>query len=58
MMDGAVAQEGAQASFSLANVDRGTHTIAVEILDESGNVLIRSQDSTFHMLRYRIRAGG
>ena len=55
MMDGAVVQEGSQASFDLANVDRGTHTIAVEIVDERGQVLIRSEQSTFHMLRY---AGG
>lgn len=56
LMDGAVIQEGAQASFSLANVDRGTHTIAVEIIDERGQVLIRSDQSTFHMLR--IAGGG
>ena len=55
LMDGSVAQEGPQGTFSLANVDRGTHTIAVEIADETGNVLIRSSDSTFHMLRF---AGG
>lgn len=58
LMDGAVAQEGAQATFSLANVDRGTHTIALEIVDGSGSVLIRSADSTFHMLRYAIPRGG
>jgi hypothetical protein len=55
LMDGAVAQEGAQGTFNLANVDRGTHTIALEILDSNGNVLIRSDNSTFHLLRYAIR---
>ena len=55
LMDGSVVQEGPRASFSLANVDRGTHTISVEIVDENGDVLIRSSDSTFHMLRF---AGG
>jgi hypothetical protein len=55
LMDGNIVQEGPQASFSLANVDRGTHTIRVEIVDESGQVMIRSGDSTFHMLRF---AGG
>ncbi len=55
LMDGTVVQEGSRASFDLANVDRGTHTITVEIVDESGQVLIRSNQSTFHMLRY---AGG
>ena len=58
LMDGAVAQEGAQGTFSLANVDRGTHTVALEIVDGAGNVLIRSPDSTFHMLRFSIRSGG
>lgn len=55
LIDGSVAQEGPQASFELANVDRGTHTITVEIIDERGQVLIQSEPSTFHMLRY---AGG
>ena len=52
LMDGDVVQEGPQASFSLANVDRGTHTISVEIVNESGEVLIRSGESTFHLLRF------
>lgn len=55
LMDGTVAQEGTQTSFSLSNVDRGTHTIALEIVDDAGVVLSRSPDSTFHMLRYHIR---
>lgn len=55
LMDGSVVQEGPQASFRLANVDRGTHTISVEIVDESGQVMIRSNPSTFHLLRF---AGG
>ncbi len=53
-MDGAVAQEGPQSTFNLANVDRGTHTIALEIVDENGRSMIRSDDSTFHMLRFRV----
>ncbi|MEM8766484.1 MAG: DUF4124 domain-containing protein [Pseudomonadota bacterium] len=54
LMDGAVVQEGPQSTFNLANVDRGTHTIALEIVDENGRAMIRSDDSTFHMLRFRI----
>lgn len=57
LMDGSVVQEGPQASFDLANVDRGTHTIAVEIIDEQGQVLIRTEESTFHMLRFAGGAG-
>ena len=55
LMDGSVVQEGPQASFSLVNVDRGTHVIEVEVLDDQAQALIRSDQSTFHMLRY---AGG
>lgn len=55
LMDGVLAQEGSQANFDLSNVDRGTHTITVEIVDENNQVLIRSGQSTFHMLRF---AGG
>jgi len=51
LMDGQPVQEGRQSQFSLENVDRGTHTIATEILDGRGNILIRSPASTFHMLR-------
>ncbi len=58
LMGGAVVQEGAQGSFSLTNVDRGTHRIALEIVDGEGNVLIRSPESTFHMLRVSIRRAG
>lgn len=56
IMDGQQVQEGRQAQFKLENVDRGTHTIATEILDEQGRVLIRSAPSTFHMLRVAIGA--
>jgi len=55
MMDGAVVQEGPQGTFDLANVDRGTHMITLDIVDSAGNVLIRSNQSSFHMLRF---AGG
>lgn len=55
MMDGAVIQEGRQTTFTLANVDRGTHVIGLEIIDEQGQVVARSDDSTFHMLRYHIK---
>jgi hypothetical protein len=54
LMDGQPVREGTQTRFDLENVDRGTHVIATEILDGDGNVLIRSDDITFHLQRYRI----
>ena len=35
----------------LENVDRGSHTLTVEIIDKSGNSLISSEEITFHILR-------
>ena len=57
VMDGTPVQEGNQTRFDLENVDRGTHVVATEIVDDAGNVLIRSDDITFHMLRFRIPTG-
>jgi hypothetical protein len=54
VMNGTSIQEGSQTRFDLENVDRGTHVVATEIVDDSGNVLIRSTDTTFHLQRYRI----
>jgi hypothetical protein len=61
MMDGDLVQEGRQTRFDLENVDRGTHVAVTEIVDDAGNVLIRSDPTTFHLQRYRIptpRPGG
>ncbi|MGE0624223.1 MAG: DUF4124 domain-containing protein [Pseudomonadales bacterium] len=55
LIDGAPAQEGHQTTFTLANVDRGTHVVTLEIADAGGRVIKRSEDSTFHMLRYAIK---
>jgi len=54
MMDGQQIQEGIQSSFHLENVDRGTHNLTMEIIDDSGRVLISSGNTTFHLQRYRI----
>lgn len=54
LMDGAPAQEGRQTTFSLANVDRGTHVVGLEIVDAEGRVIKRSEESTFHLLRHHI----
>jgi hypothetical protein len=54
IMDGQLLQEGRQAQFKLENVDRGTHTLTTEIIDEQGRVLIRSPSSSFHMMRVAV----
>jgi hypothetical protein len=51
LLDGAPEQEGPQTSFLLTNVDRGTHAVSAEIVDDSGNVLLASSASVFHLLR-------
>ncbi|KTD64098.1 DUF4124 domain-containing protein [Legionella spiritensis] len=40
--------------FALNNVYRGTHTIAVQIVDESGKVVKSSEPVTIHMHRPRV----
>ncbi len=56
LMDGEVVQEGAQTTFTMANVDRGTHVLTLEIIDrETNETVMISEASTFHMLRYAIR---
>lgn len=52
LLDGALHSESASGSFALQNVDRGTHSVVTEVLDQSGNVLIRSAPTTFHLMRY------
>lgn len=45
------APAGRSPVFPLTNVDRGTHQLAVEILDETGRVLEKTPNQPFHMLR-------
>ncbi|WP_397450523.1 DUF4124 domain-containing protein [Pseudomonas sp. NA-150] len=44
-------EPGRSPVFPLTNIDRGTHQLAVEILDESGRMLERTPTQDFHMLR-------
>jgi hypothetical protein len=44
-------QAGRSPVFPLQNIDRGTHQLAVEILDETGRVLEKTPNQPFHMLR-------
>lgn len=52
LLDGVLVGEGSQAVFDLLNIDRGSHTLTTELVDQSGTVLISSSTTTFHMMRY------
>jgi hypothetical protein len=51
VLDGSPEQAGAQNAFILPNVDRGTHTLVAEVIDDAGNVVISSPPTTFHLQR-------
>ena len=54
-MDGKQSQVRAQGtSFRLENVDRGTHTIGVRVLDDAGNVAAEAPTSTFTLQRVSV----
>ena len=52
LVDGAAQQVGRQSSFHLSGIDRGTHTLQVEVLHRSGEVLVASEPSVFHLQQY------
>ena len=56
LMDGTpVAGPSQSATFPLANVDRGTHQLYAQVVDEDGSVIFTGGVSVFHMLRYSQR---
>jgi len=54
LMDGVPVAEGQSTTLRLQNVDRGTHTLQVQVVDDNGNVIISSESVTFHMLRISV----
>jgi hypothetical protein len=40
--------------FALTNVDRGTHSLKAEVVDEAGKLIYAGPSSTFHLQRYSI----
>ncbi|TRX74653.1 DUF4124 domain-containing protein [Pseudomonas mangiferae] len=50
-LDGKPAGEGRSPVFPLTNLDRGTHTLAVEILDAKGRILERTPSQPLHVQR-------
>lgn len=52
LLDGKPTGEaGPSPVFALSNIDRGTHHLAVEILDEQGRTVERTANQPFHMQR-------
>ena len=52
LLDGkATGEPGLSPVFPLSNIDRGSHHLSVEILDEQGRIVERTANQPFHMLR-------
>ncbi|WP_283189667.1 DUF4124 domain-containing protein [Pseudomonas sp. PMCC200344] len=52
LLDGQpTADPGLSPVFALSNIDRGSHNLSVEILDEQGRIVERTANQPFHMLR-------
>lgn len=52
LLDGQpTAEPGPSPVFPLSNIDRGSHTLSVEILDEQGRIVERTASQPFHMQR-------
>ena len=52
LMDGKAMGQGSGPSFPLENVDRGTHSLLLEVVDATGKSLQQSPVTTFHLQRY------
>jgi hypothetical protein len=51
LLDGQpTAEPGPSPVFALSNIDRGSHNLSVEILDEHGHTVERTANQPFHML--------
>lgn len=52
LLDGQpTAEPGISPVFPLSNIDRGTHQLSVEVLDEQGQTVERTANQPFHMQR-------
>ena len=51
-MDGIEVARGADTTILLLNVDRGTHTLKAELINSSGNVVLATRPTTFHLQRF------
>ena len=54
LMDGKAMGQNSGTSFPLENVDRGTHSLLLEVVNASGQSLQQASVTTFHMQRYHL----
>ena len=52
LLDGNQQAEGKSTTFSLTNIDRGSHQIQVQIVDAKGKPLAQSESITVHLKRF------
>lgn len=50
-VDGSPVGTGKSLTFPLTNMDRGTHTAKVAVVDDSGTIVSESSSVSFHVLR-------
>ncbi len=55
IFDGSIVTTSDSTTTTLANLDRGSHTLSANIIDKQGKVLITAPDSTFYLLRSTVR---
>ena len=53
-MDNKLVSAGPGTQFNLSNVDRGTHSFSVAVVDKDGKELLRSAAITFTVLRHSV----
>jgi hypothetical protein len=52
LLDGKTfSEQGRSPVFAMTNIDRGTHQLSIEIVDEFGRVVERTPNQPFHMMR-------
>ncbi len=51
VLDGAPHSDASAPHFTLTNMDRGAHTVMLQIVDANGTALINSTTTTFYVLR-------
>lgn len=54
IMDGKTMGQNSGTGFPLENVDRGTHSLLLEVVNSAGQSLQQSSVTTFHMQRYHL----
>ena len=54
-LDGKEYEDNVTPTFTLSQLDRGTHTVRVSIKDENGKIIKSSKTVTFHLLRHSVQ---